>query len=289
MLMLLEGLRHSGASRLQLTQWKLQHGLTQLARNRAGNGEKLTALKNRLPNGGGVPLDTAEYDPQRIISSIFDRKKRATKAAGFEGLALDDALAYTNEYKHFSFFRLARTIAQIARRIKPSGNRSVLELGCGGGDMRPFLETQGISNYVGVDGNPAALLYSPHVKGHETQFHLLNLQQEIDFGHQFDVVCTFEVLEHICEENLDNIIGTIRRHMGAKSVFLGTASLQNDIDVHVTVRERPFWLNKFRQHGLVPHPSHQQFETRLSRNHPFNWHAGNTNVFALQLEKHGNE
>lgn len=283
--MLLEGLRQTGATRLQLAQWKLQHGLTRLTRSDARSSKKVSALKNHLPNGGGVPLDTSEYDPQRIISSISDRKNRATTAVGFEGLALDDALAYTNDYKHFSFFRLAKAIAQIAGQINPSGEASVLELGCGGGDMRPFLDALGIRDYIGVDGNPAALRYSPHVKGFEDQFHLLNLQQEIDFGLKFDVVCTFEVLEHICEENLDYIIGTIRRHLGPESVFLGTASLQDDLDVHVTVRERPFWLDKFRQHGLAPHPHHQEFERLLARNHPFNWHAGNTNVFALQVEK----
>lgn len=283
--MYLEELRHTGTSRLQLAQWKLQHGLTKLTRSDAGSSRKVAGLKNQLPNVGGVPIDTTEYDPEQIISSISDRKHRASKATGFEGLALDDALAYTNDYKHFSFFPLAKAIAQIARQMKSSGDASVLELGCGGGDMRPFLASQGIRDYVGVDGNPAALRYSPHVKGFEDHFHLLNLQQEIDFGVKFDVVCTFEVLEHICEENLNYIIGTIRRHLGPESVFLGTASLQDDLDVHVTVRERSFWLDKFRQHGLVPHPRHQEFEGLLARNHPFNWHAGNTNVFALQVAK----
>ncbi len=287
MIMRLEGWRNTGTTRLQLAQWKLQHNLTKLTRSdaTAKNGTAASALKNQLQNGGGVPLDTSEFDPQRIISSISDRKNRASTATGFEGLALDDALAYTNDYKHFSFFRLAKAITQIARQIKPLGKSSLLELGCGGGDMRPFLETLGLHDYVGVDGNPAALRYSPHVKGFEAQFHLLNLQQEINFGVKFDVVCTFEVLEHICEENLDYIIGTIRHHLGTNSIFLGTASLQDDLDVHVTVRERPFWLNKFRQHGLVPHTRHQEFEQLLARNHPFNWHAGNTNVFALQVAK----
>lgn len=285
MMMRIEGLRQISAKQLRLVGWKLQHGLTSFTRNGNGAEGRIGTLKNRLPNSGGVPLDLSENDPERILASISNPKTRATTARGFEGLALDDALAYTNDYKHFSFFRQAKVIAQIARRINLAGNISVLELGCGGGDMRPFLEAQGIRDYLGVDANSAAFRHSPHIKGFENHFHLLNLQEEIDFGMKFDVVCTFEVLEHICEENLDNIIGTIRRHLGPESIFLGTASLQDDLDVHVTVRERPFWLDKFSQHGLIPHPQHEEFEGILARNHPFNWHADNTNVFALKVGK----
>jgi cyclopropane fatty-acyl-phospholipid synthase-like methyltransferase len=248
-----------------------------------GNKDEIAKIQNQLPNSGGFPIDAEEYNPEKVISSIGDPYHRQTSVDGFEGFALDDALAYVNEYKHFSFLNQAKAIAQIAKREVTHLDASVLELGCGGGDMHRFLKAFGIERYIGVDVNPVAFKHSPHITKSPQNFRLLNLQEEIDFGMKFDVVCSFEVLEHIREEKLDSIIGTIKRHIGEKSIFLGTASLQDDLDVHVTVRPREFWMEKFAQHGLVRHDNHAAYESLLAENHPFNWNAENTNVFALKL------
>jgi SAM-dependent methyltransferase len=246
--------------------------------------EKIKNLENQLLNSGGFPIDeTANNNPEEVFASIGDPHKRGTDVNGFEGLALDDALAYTNEFKHYSFLNQAKAVAAIAREQTFDYQVSVLELGCGGGDMQPFLKALGVERYLGVDGNPIAFKHSPYIQKSLEHFRLLNLQEEIDFGMKFTVVCTFEVLEHIVEDKLDGIIKTIVNHLGKDSIFLGTASLQDDLDVHVTVRPRPFWLDKFAQHGLVPHEKHEEYEKLLADNHPFNWNGDNTNVFALKL------
>lgn len=264
---------------------KLDYALTMLRCGWTTHGnEKIKNLENLLSNSGGFPVDEISADtPDDVFSSINDPHKRATKVDGFKGLALDDALAFTTEHKHFSFLNQAKAIAKIAREQTFDYEVSVLELGCGGGDMQPFLQALGIEKYLGVDGNPIAFKHSPYIQKNPDHFRLLNLQEEIDFGMKFTAVCTFEVLEHIVEDKLDGIIKTIVNHLGEDSIFLGTASLQDDLDVHVTVRPRDFWLNKFAEHGLVPHEKHEQYEKLLADNHPFNWDGDNTNVFALKL------
>lgn len=264
---------------------KLDYALTMLRCGWTMHGdEKIKNLENLLSNSGGFPVDEISADtPDEVFSSINDPHKRATKVDGFEGLALDDALAFTTEHKHYSFLNQAKAIAKIAREQTYDYEVSVLELGCGGGDMLPFFQALGIEKYLGVDGNPIAFKHSPYIQKKPEHFRLLNLQEEIDFGMKFTAVCTFEVLEHIVEDKLDGIIKTIANHLGKDSIFLGTASLQDDLDVHVTVRPRDFWLNKFAEHGLVPHEKHEQYEKLLADNHPFNWDGDNTNVFALKL------
>ena len=272
--------------RLQILRWKLEFVRSMLLYGwTTGWDGEIEKIQNQLPNSGGFPVDAEEYNPEKVISSINDNHKRKTSVNGFEGFALDDALAYVNEYKHFSFLNEAKAIAKIARREFTHLNPSVLELGCGGGDVYRFLKAFGIDRYIGVDVNPIAFKHSPYITKNPQHFRLLNLQEEIDFGTKFDVVCSFEVLEHIREEKLDSIIGTIKRHLGEKSIFLGTASLQDDLDVHVTVRPREFWIEKFARHGLVQHDNHDAYESLLAQNHPFNWNAENTNVFALKLCK----
>lgn len=264
---------------------KLDYAMTMLRYGWTIHGdEKIKNLENLLPNSGGFPIDEiANENPDEIFASIADPHKRGTEKDGFEGLALDDALAYTNEFKHFSFLNQAKAVAKIAREQTFDYQVSVLELGCGGGDMLPFLKALGIERYLGIDGNPIAFKHSPYIQKSPDHFRLLNLTEEIDFGMKFTAICTFEVLEHIPENKLDRFIKTVRNHIGENSIFLGTASLQDDLDVHITVKPREFWLEKFRQHGLVPHEKHEQYEKLLAANHPFNWNGDNTNVFALKL------
>lgn len=246
-----------------------------------GEVAELATLHNRLPNSGGfTPTATIAQQAEEVVRGVSDGARRSVGEAGFEGLALDDALAYTSRWKHFSFFRQSRAIDRIARQVA-TGAATVLELGCGGGDMGHFLGILGVPGYVGVEGNALAFRFSPFIAERPRHFHCLNLQQEIDFGRAFTVVCSFEVLEHIPESSLDGILATIRNHMGPNSVFLGTASLQDDLDVHVTVRERGFWLAAFARHGLVPHEN-ASWQREIEAGHAFNWHAGNTNVFVLK-------
>jgi SAM-dependent methyltransferase len=238
------------------------------------------ALKNSMPNDGPVPLPQEWLDPLAVLASIGDGRCRTSGISGFEGLALDDALAYVDDSKSLSFLPLAKAIRRIAGE-RFGATWSVLELGCGGGDLFRHRRCLGVKDYLGVDGNPLAVAHSPHIRGRESHFRLLNLQQEIDFGACFDIVCSFEVLEHIAEPGLPVLLSTIRRHMGPRSMFLGTASLQEDLDVHVTVRPRDFWIDVFQRNGLVPAEQHGRYEDLLARHHPFNWDRSNTNVFAM--------
>lgn len=247
--------------------------------------DKIKNLENQLPNSGGFPVDEIEEEnPDEVFAAIKDPHKRGTEKAGFEGLALDDALAFTSEYKHYSFLGQAKAIAKIARNHNSPYRISILEMGCGGGDMYDFFRVMGIERYLGLDGNPIAYKHSPYIQKYSDHFRVVNLTEEINFGTKFSIVCTFEVMEHIPENRLDGMIKTIRNHLGENSIFLGTASLQDDLDVHVTVKPREWWLDKFAGYGLVPHERSAEYEQLLIDNHPFNWSGDNTNVFALKLK-----
>ncbi len=272
--------------KLYTSLWQVEHSMT---RRREGTqvderqASWVASLQNRLPNSGPIPIDMDAMDPDSVIEAAQDVRKRQTLVEGFEGLALDDALVYTNAYKDMSFFPLTQAIAQICRTARNAPLTSVLELGCGSGHMRRFFESFGASDYLGVDANPIAFRHSCHIVGYEEYYRLLNLQEEINFAAEFDLVCTFEVLEHIHTDRLDGMLATIRNHMRPDSLFIGTASLVADFDVHITVHSREWWLQRFAKHGLVPHPDQEGAIRLLARNHPFNWNGQNTNLFVLQM------
>jgi 2-polyprenyl-3-methyl-5-hydroxy-6-metoxy-1,4-benzoquinol methylase len=265
---------------LRVVWWRLKYGsvLHRTRRLATTTHPWISALQNALPNSGGFPI---QGTPEEVVSSMRDRRTRGSGVAEFEGLALDDALVFTDDYKHLSYIPLACALVGVGRRFLGRDKFSVLELGCGGGSFGAFLAGLGIDRYLGVDVNTVAFQHSPWIRARQGSFRLLNLQEDIDFGGRFDLVCTFEVLEHIREDRLEHILGTIRRHLDSDGMFVGTASLQQDGDVHVTVKEKAYWLERFGAHGLVEHPQHRAIEELLGRHHPFNWWPANTNVFAL--------
>lgn len=266
--------------------WKLKFRLSvALASDIKNHSDEqaIVKIQNQLPNLGGIPVDPDEFTPERILASMIDVNRRSNSCSGFEGLSLNDALTFLNDYQHYSFFRLARAILKIGRIHHERADLSILELGCGGGDLFYFLKAQGINKYIGIDANTVAFQYSPYISEDQEHFRLLNLMEDIDFGYEFDLVCSFEVLEHIREEKLDTLLTTIRRHMKPSSLFIGTASLSDAVDVHLTVRGKEFWLAKFASYGIVPHPKHEYYENLLAKNNPYNWSQESSKVLVLHL------
>jgi hypothetical protein len=70
-------------------------------------------------------------------------------------------------------------------------------------------------------------------------------------------------------------------HLQEGGLFIGTASLGDWGDVHVTVRPRAWWLERFAAYGLVEFaPGY--WERKVARNHPCNWTPERSNVFILR-------
>ena len=245
-------------------------------------------MRNMRANAGAIRVPKSFNAAAQVVSTFTDPTRRNLGIADHEGFALDDAIydPATQDWEFWSFVRLARFIAKYA--LEHYSAPSVLELGCGPAHLYRLLTAYGVSDYVGVDGNPYFVAFNPNLRGHEEHFLQLDLQEEIalataDGPVHFDVVCCFEVLEHIREDRVDKLIATMRTHMHRDSVLLCTASREAAYDVHVLVRDQDWWLEKFRAKGLIPVDEFMVLRRVLSGSHPFNWSADNTNVFVLRL------
>jgi 2-polyprenyl-3-methyl-5-hydroxy-6-metoxy-1,4-benzoquinol methylase len=246
-------------------------------------------IKNILPNSGNIKTTKNYVSAEEIIIQFRDGENRKQEISGFEGFAPDDAIfdAENQSYEKWSYLNLASILAYLSLKKYP--DPMFLELGCGASHLFGFLHSYGINNYIGIDGNPYFIDFNPYLKGYEEHFMIQNLQEEIKLqsldGQNilFDVILSFEVMEHIREDKIDNLLKTILNHMHQKSILICTASLQ-ELDVHILVRERKWWLKLFENFGLFPIKNDSLLIEVIGKCHPFNWKPTDTNIFIMELK-----
>ncbi len=246
-------------------------------------------IKNILPNSGGIKINQNYLSAKEIIMQFGDSENRQQAINGFEGFAPDDAIfdSENQSYEMWSYLNLAGVLAYLS--LKKSTNPTFLELGCGASHLFYFLRSYRINNYIGIDGHSDFINFNPYLKGYEEHLMIQNLQEEIKLqsldGRNilFDVILSFEVMEHIREDKIDNLLKTILNHMHQKSILICTASLQ-ELDVHILVRERKWWLKRFENFGLFPIQNDSVLIEIIGKCHPFNWKPTDTNIFIMELK-----
>src|SRR5438067_3176677 len=75
-------------------------------------------------------------------------------SAWYDGFYTEDDEEYRRPYPQSRYYFLW---AVIVDRVRRSGLRSVLEIGCGPGQLAAFLLDQGVEQYTGLDFSPVAI------------------------------------------------------------------------------------------------------------------------------------
>jgi len=84
---------------------------------------------------------------------------------------------------------------------------------------------------------------------------------------KFDVISMWDVLEHIAESDLPQLLNNIRTHLADGGIFVGSVSfspsVHDGVELHVTRHEREWWEKTFADHGfeILP-PFEPQFMPR---------------------------
>jgi 2-polyprenyl-3-methyl-5-hydroxy-6-metoxy-1,4-benzoquinol methylase len=139
-----------------------------------------------------------------------------------------------------------------------------MDLGCSGGALvRSFLEDGFVS--IGLEGSDVSKrLRSGEwgvIPGHLFTCDIARPFKVVTADEQpvtFHCISAWEVLEHIPESRLDDLIANIANHLEPNGIFVGSVACFPDGDpftgavYHVTLHNREWWLNRFRIHGLTP-------------------------------------
>lgn len=230
----------------------------------------ITDLENLLPN---TAVQINSYTKGDLLKSINAR--RLVEDPTCPGFALNDAFAYCQKQKYNSFGKLANAIYGIANNR--FNNPSFLELGSGDGALFEHIYNLGGLQYLAVDANNYLFEMSDFAKSHQSHYRILNLQDEIDLGYKFDVVLSFEFLEHIREDKTDNVIRTILNHTHSGSLFITSISHNKGVKAHINVKSRSWWWDRFAKEFDEISCHREQIES----SHPFNWDSKQSHIFVL--------
>jgi SAM-dependent methyltransferase len=134
--------------------------------------------------------------------------------------------------------------------IKNFEFKTVLDAGCGAGDVVRYLLEKGYDAYGAEISETAIKLNAKDLfdKGRIVNTSLANLPFEDNY---FDVVFTSEVLEHIPEHQMNSVINEL--HRVSKRLVFGTISLRpssNFNKYHCTIKPRNWWENIFNENNF---------------------------------------
>lgn len=146
----------------------------------------------------------------------------------------------------------------------------VLDLGCAGGDFVKSCIDDG--NFaVGIEGStfsrnhkrsawaiiPDDLFTCDITEPFELLFQSANGEERT----KFDVVTSWEVVEHIKEEDLPALATNVHAHLVAGGIWIMSVAnwedVQGGVRLHQTVKPRAWWRDKFISLGFEPLEKHR--------------------------------
>jgi|GEM_PF-1116458 len=160
-----------------------------------------------------------------------------------------------SNYVDYSWNRLGsyfqKTAKHIVNKFSPS---SVLDVGCAKGFLVKALVELGVDAY-GVDPSEYAFNEVPaDIKGRTV---IGAAQQLHDEDNSFDLVTCFDVLEHIPEKDVPQVLSEMLRVSKQWLIIrVATKELPNDVDAnHATIREKDWWIEKIKEAGGIVEPT----------------------------------
>lgn len=142
-------------------------------------------------------------------------------------------------------------------------NISVLDLGCAGGGMvRSFLEQGDLA--IGIEGSDFCkkngLHEWPHMPNRLFTADITKPFQILEHGNpiKFDLITSWEVLEHISQDDLPQVFDNIEKHLKDDCIFVASINTMLDRNkrYHQTIESKSWWIDFIKETTklkIMPH------------------------------------
>ncbi len=161
--------------------------------------------------------------------------------------------------------------------------KNILEIGCGDGYGAAYL-AQVALKVVGIDYEEEVVLKAQN-KYKAPNLSFLSMDAtELQFqDNSFDIACSFQVIEHIPEDQLLKYLQEIKRVlMKDGESYLSTLNLDHVMKPHATYKKHPAHCKEFRLNELSDLLSSVFAKTKI-----FGLHLTPKHYFYLRLKKSG--
>src|SRR3989338_429256 len=141
-------------------------------------------------------------------------------------------------------------------------NMSFLDIGCGAGALVFDFAIEGVLS-IGIDGSDTCLRANNNYwRNLPKNFFTCDVTKKFSYvdssekQKKFDLITSWEVLEHIPESGLNQMLKNIQDHLTDDGYFIGTCSLleysnpKTGVIYHVTLKSKEWWSNLFREENL---------------------------------------
>jgi SAM-dependent methyltransferase len=167
----------------------------------------------------------AHAGPRAAGESIYDRAYYSDKQTGWSASAA--------------------AIVPALLRVFPA--RSVVDVGCGTGNLLAAFARHGVADLLGLDGDHVPrdqLAIAP------AQFRAADLTTLADIGRRFDVACSLEFAEHLPPARAEGFVALLA---AAAPVILFSAAVPGQGGLgHLNEQPQSWWARLFAAHGRVP-------------------------------------
>ena len=192
-------------------------------------------LKQRLKS------DSILYKGLKIPSAVVGKCSpwvlgKASVVMG--GVTRNSIFATTRELHMCSLFP-QKTLDETIAIFAPT---SVLDIGCGSGVSMDYFLSKGI-DAVGVEGSTMAISNARNSK----QIVQFDLRRELDLNRRFDLVWSYEFVEHIHPRYVTNLARSFSNH--ADRLVLSAAPPGQTGLGHFNEQPSSYWIEKFADLG----------------------------------------
>ena len=159
----------------------------------------------------------------------------------------------TNPYDQAFYADVSRMARDSAKAIVPIvvelvQPTSVIDVGCGTGTWLTAFVEQGVTTYLGIDGD-----YVPRdaLSIDASHFVAADLRRPVSVGHTtYDLAVSLEVAEHLPEEAGDVFVDSLTR-LAPVVLFSAAIPGQGGVD-HINERWQDYWAERFALRRFVP-------------------------------------
>lgn len=133
-------------------------------------------------------------------------------------------------------------IKKLSKTVELFQPNSILDLGCGTGKSLDYFYSRGIV-VLGVEGSSLALKKALH----PDLIIRYNLNNELNLKRSFDLIWSYEFVEHIHPKYLSNLLKTFSNHSDV--IVLSAARPGHGGEGHFNEQPPEYWMEKFREYN----------------------------------------